>query len=536
MSISACLCSIKKLLTSLVIVVPFICWFSAQGQTLQPYRYEREQKNSDDYFHVISLEEKGLALFRERDKFKNSNRIWELIFLDSTLQEKNSLELEIKERHKMIGYETSENNLYFLFRTGETNRNNLELIDISYKGKELERHLIKPDLDFRLTHFIKAGDNFVFGGYVSNESVLVIYEPQAKSLKVVPGFFQKDTELVDLRANENRTFNCVLINRNSRGERKMTFRTFDQTGKQLLEDAIPIDEDVSLQTGLTSTLEREDLIIAGTYGEKNAKQSNGFYTVSVNPFDEQKIRYVDFGQLSNFVAFLNDKRAERIKQNSKEANAEGRQPAFTSYVMPFRIIENKKGYFLLAEVYNPVNSSAMNTTNPYYYNPYYSPFGYNPWGYYYPGMSRMYRPYSYGPQNAKSTTETKTLETVVVALDEQGNIKWDQSLKLDDIRMPSLQQIGDFVVRDDKLYMLYKKESDLVIKSVVVNSDAATEHTEKIKTSHEGDIIRSEKETESGVRHWFGKSFYVWGYQTLRNTTKDNRVRDVFYINRVDPY
>jgi hypothetical protein len=178
----------------------------------------------------------------------------------------------------------------------------------------------------------------------------------------------------------------------------------------------------------------------------------------------------------------------------------------------------------------------MNTTNPYYYNPYYSPFGYNPWGYYYPAMSRMYRPYMYGPPNSRSANETKTLETVVLALDEQGNIKWDQSLKLDDIRMPSLQQIGDFAVRDDKLYMLYKKESDLIVKSVVLNSDAATEQTEKVRTLHESDMIRSEKETESGVRHWFGKSFYVWGYQTLRNTTKENRVRDVFYINRVDPY
>jgi hypothetical protein len=536
MSTSACLCRLKNVWIPVAAILLSICWIPSEAQLLQPYRYEREQKNSDDYFHVISLEESGLALFRERDKFKNSNRLWELVFLDSMLKEKSSLELEIKERHKMIGYETSKNNLYFLFRTGETNRNNLELIDISYQGKEVGRHLIKPDLDFRLTHFIKAGDNFVFGGYVSNESVLVIYEPQGKSLKVVPGFFQKDTELVDLRTNENQTFNCVLVNRTSRGERKMTFRTFDETGKQLLEDAIPIDEDISLQTGLTSTLEREDLIIAGTYGEKNAKQSNGFYTVSIDPFDDQKIRYVDFGRLNNFVNFLNEKRAERIKENSKEANAEGRQPGFTSYVMPFRIIENKNGYFLLAEVYNPVNSNSMNTTNPYYYNPYYSPFGYNPWGYYYPAMSRMYRPYMYGPPNTRSANETKTLETVVLALDEQGNIKWDQSLKLDDIRMPSLQQIGDFVVRDDKLYMLYKKESDLVVKSVVLNSDASTEQTEKVRTLHEGDMIRSEKETESGVRHWFGKSFYVWGYQTLRNTTKENRVRDVFYINRVDPY
>ncbi|HLT74774.1 MAG TPA: hypothetical protein VKZ68_06800, partial [Ohtaekwangia sp.] len=54
------------------------------AQIAQPYRYELQQKNSDDYFNIISLKENGLALFRERDKFKQNNRLWELILLDST--------------------------------------------------------------------------------------------------------------------------------------------------------------------------------------------------------------------------------------------------------------------------------------------------------------------------------------------------------------------------------------------------------------------------------------------------------------------
>jgi hypothetical protein len=528
--------ALKKGRLALIVVIFTMGYFTAAGQVLQPYRYEREQKNFDDYFHLISLEEKGLALFRERDKFKNSNRIWELIFLDTALKERKTIELEIKERYKMIGYEVAENKIYFLFRTGETNKNDLVLIEVTHEGIENTRQLIKPDMDFRLTHFIKAGNNFVFGGYVSNEAVVLIYTPSDNSLKVVPGFFQKDTELVDLRTNQNQTFNTMLVNRTSRGERKMIFRTFDETGKQLLEDAVLIDENVSLQTGLTSTLKREDLMVAGTYGERNSKQSLGFYTVPVDPFGEQKISFIDFGRLNNFVNYLSDKRAEKIKQNTKDALAEGRKPSFTSYVMPFKIIENKNGYYLLAEVYNPIHSSTMQN-NPYYYNPYYSPYGYNPFmsGYYYPGMSRMYRPYMYGP-STKTADEMKSLETVVVALDQEGNVKWDQSFKLDDIKSASLQQVGDFAINDDKVFIIYKKESDLKIKTVALKSNEASELTEKVKTNSDQDVIRSEKETESGVRHWFGKSFYVWGYQTIRNSTKEDRVRDVFYINRIDPY
>jgi hypothetical protein len=406
--------------------------FAARAQVEQPFRYEREQKNSDDYYHIISLEEKGLALFRERDKFKQNNRIWELIFLDTNLQERKTAEIEIKERYKMIGYEISADHLYFLFRTGETTKNDFVLIQMSFEGLEVARHTVKPDLDFRLTHFIKAGANFVFGGYVNNEAAIVVFDPNASSIKVVPGFFQKDTELVDLRTNQNQTFNTILVDRGSRGERKLVFRTFDETGKQLLEDNVPIDENLTLQTGISSALEREELIIAGTWGERNSKQANGFYFLPVDPFADQKINYVEFGQLNQFVNYLSEKRAQRVKENSKEAVSEGRRSGFTSYVMPFRIMEHPTGFYLLAEVYNPVNTSSLQNTNPYYYNPYYPPYGYNPFwpGFYYPGMSRMYRPFMYGP-NTRSSDEIKSLETVVLSFSQDGKVKWDQSLKLD---------------------------------------------------------------------------------------------------------
>lgn len=508
----------------------------ATAQVTQPVRYEREQKNSDDQFHIIPLGRDGIALFRERDKYKQNNRLWELIFLDADLKEKTALELEIKERHRMIGYEVSPKNIYFLFRTGETSKNDFVLIDISLDGVERGRYAIKPDLDFRLTHFIKAGRNFVFGGYVNNEAVIILFDPAANSLKVVPGFFQKDTELVDLRTNENGTFNTILMDRSNRGEKKVVFRTFDDTGKQLLEDDVVVDENITLLTAMTSTLQREDLIIAGTWGDRNAKQSSGFFTLSVDPFSEQKIKYVDYGSLENFLNYLNQKRAAKIKKQTKELASVGRKPAFSAHVMPFRIAEDDKGFYILAEVYQPSSSSSsMYSNNPYYYNPFYSPYGYSPFynGFYYPGMRRMYRPYMYGP-NSRNSNEIKSLETVVIHVDAQGNVKWDQSLKLDEVRIPALEQVGDFAVVNDVAFLLYKKESELKIKSIPLGGGDALEEAQKIRTSDENDVIRSEKDTDSGVRHWYGNSFYVWGYQTIRNATRKDRVRDVFYINRID--
>lgn len=507
----------------------------AEAQIEQARRYEIQQKNSDDYFTVISLEEDGLALVRERDKFKGNKQLWEIILLDTDLNEKATLEVEINHRHRLLGYEIARGKLYLLFRTGETTKNSLELIELeTTRGQTSARYEIDPELDFRITHFNKVGPNIIFGGYVTNEPAILLFEPSSNSLKVIPGFFQKDNELVELRVNENETFNSVLVDRSQRSQRTVVFRTFDAAGNLLLEDVIPIEEDLTLQNNLSTTLEREELLLMGTWGEKQGKQSLGFYSIAIDPFSQQKINYYYFGVMDHFLDYLNPKRAGKIKESTRDALSDGRTPTFTSYVMPFRIEETPEGFIMLAEVYNP-----SSTMNPYYNSPYGRPYYANPYHYYnpfwpgyHPGM-RMYRPYAYG-DNMRNSDNVKLYETVVVAFDPEGQLLWDHSVTLDDLKRPALEQVSDFYIDNNNLHLIYKKESELRVKSISLDEGVANETTEKIMLNESSDEIRSEKELEDGVRHWVGNSFYVWGYQSIRNpANKENRVRDVFYINKI---
>src|SRR5690606_12874439 len=109
-----------------------------------------------------------------------------------------------------------------------------------------------------------------------------------------------------------------------------------QNGTKLLEDAVSIDNRITLQTGLTSALVREDLILLGTWGEGNSKQSNGFYALPVDPFADQKIQYTAFGELDHFLDFQKEKRASRIKENTRNVIANGGIPNYINFVMPYR--------------------------------------------------------------------------------------------------------------------------------------------------------------------------------------------------------
>jgi hypothetical protein len=514
-----------------------LMYFTSFAQLSQPYRYERKQKNSDDYFHVISLKEQGIALFREREKYKNNNKIWELILLDTTLQEKKVVEFEMKERNKMVGYEITLTHIHLLYRAGETTKNDFELVSVTLNGVEEERHTIKSDLDFKLTHFILAANSLVLGGYVNKEPAIVMYNLITKHIKVVPGFFQKDTELVDLRVNQNNTFNVVLVDRSNREDRTLLFKTFDSSGELLLEDFVPIDEHKSLQTGITSTLEGDDLMILGNWGERNSKNSLGFYALTVDPFKDQKINFIAFGTLTHYLDYLKPKRATKIIENTKSELAARRNPKFVSSVMPYKIVEHKGGFLLLAEIHSAASSAA--SSNPYG-NPYYSnnPYYYNPYGFYpyglgsYPGSSRMYRPYPYS-SSTRQNNEVTIHETVLILFDAKGNVMWDESLVLDNVKVESAEQVSDFNLENDKITFLYKKESELKVKTIDRSDKNTQVLTEKIKTNDPLDEIRSERDSDGFVRQWFGNSFYVWGYQTIRNIKEEDRVRDVFYITKV---
>jgi hypothetical protein len=331
--------------------------------------------------------------------------------------------------------------------------------------------------------------------------------------------------------NENNTFNVVLIDRSLRAERKVSFQTYDERGNLLLEDKVSIDGKLTLQAGITSLLKREDLMLLGTWGEGNSKQSNGFYALPVAPFKEQKIQFVAFGELTHYLDYQKENRAKKIQENTKEVIKAGGVPNYVNYVIPYRVTEYEDGFLLFAEVYNP-SSSFNNYQSPYgssYYNPYYSPYGW-----YYPGFGRLYsRPYSYG-YNSRSSDEIKTYESVLVSFDASGKVQWDYSIDLDEIKRSVLDQVADFHLGRNKLIFLYKKESELKAKTILLDSKESEEITEKVKATYPEDEIRSDKETEGGVSHWYGNTFYVWGYQTLRNNTMDDKVRDVFYINRIE--
>lgn len=499
---------------------------TAFGQYEQKVRYEREQNNADNAWMIISLKDMGLALVRDREKFREGKRLHEIVVLDTALHENWQTELDLDNRLRLIGYDFANRSLYLLFREGETDDGDLTITTIQLDSKEVTHSHIKHEFNFKLTHFWAVAQNIVFGGYVNREPAVLLYRPSDNHLKVVPGFFTSETELLDLRVNQNQTFNTLSTNRSIRSNRKLVLRTFDQDGVQLMEDQIEVDQEKSILTGITSSLLRDELLIAGTYTTGTSKQASGIFTVLADPFKDQAINYYDFAQLTHALDFMNPKRAQKITEEARRDRIKGRDPEYRSYASTIRLDEDENSFLLLTELYNM--SSGMNTS-PYQSSyPYYaSPYGMYPFS---PYASRYYNsPYSFSAPSQSS--DVRVLNSTVAVLNSDGKLEWDHSLPLDDKRKPALEQAADFWFTQNKIVLASKDESDIIIKARFKNNEVESD-TLKTLLKNPTDLIRSESKEDEGVRHWYGNNFYVWGYQSLKDPTivNEDRTRSVFYL------
>ena len=99
----------KTTISGLVLGAILFCSQPTLAQAKQTARFEVEQKGSDTEYIVISLKEAGLLLIRDNEKYNEGKRIWELIRLDTTLQEVWREQLETESRVRLVGYEYRDN-------------------------------------------------------------------------------------------------------------------------------------------------------------------------------------------------------------------------------------------------------------------------------------------------------------------------------------------------------------------------------------------------------------------------------------------
>jgi hypothetical protein len=514
------------------LVFVFLVWLMTcelMAQIAQPARWEHELKYSDESYSIISMRDEGLALIRDLEDYQGGKRKWEVILLDTLLQQTWSTILQTEPEYNFQGYEHTPGQLNLMFRRQETEMVKAQIFDLDLTTKMIRNSETDVKLQIRLTHYTVVDGNCVFGGYVGLDPVLVIFDPVKHKNIMVPGFFFTETELLDVRPNRNGTFNVLLAQR-IQGKKKLIFRAYDKHGNILVEDEIPIDEGKTILGGASSVLEHDEVLIAGSFAFQNNRQASGIFSCLIDPFSEQPVQYTEFHQLQHFLDYLSDRKANRIRQKATERVVYNKNPEYKTSVNIYRIAEFKNGFALYGESYVTSSGSNYTYTNPYG-NPSArtanAPYVYTPYN------SRHYNnPYFYQPPSMSA--EMRMQQGFVIGFDFKGRRIWDYTIPMEDLKAYSVEQVSDFVIWGGTPAFLYKKENELKFSNHGTDTlQTAASKVIPIRLNSTFEESRPADVEEGYVRQWYVTNFFVSGVATIKDVRPGASNRRVFFINKI---
>ncbi len=499
------------------------------GQVNQTQRFELKKKNNDDFFTVLPAGKDGVIIFRDTNDYKKGD-VWQIVVLDTLLNESWDTEVLIDSKYVFKGYDLTNSKLHLLFRDGEYEKRDYHLISVNIKDGEIERFDIKNEVPLELSHITMLPDRLVLAGYVNFSPTLVSYKLGEESFEIIPGFFKDRSNVVDLRDNGNSTFNTVTLEKDYKGT-LLRLRTYSYDGEMLFEREVLADEKYKLLGAKSSGFINGNLVIAGTYSINRSNYAVGIFFIIVKPEGQENVvKYYDFSNFEHFFDYMKPKRAARIKAKLESKVAQGKEFHFPSRLLLHEIRPSNNGYLLAGEIFDP-NYVSVNS-RPGFDDGFASQRELE-------RRRRAAHNYAKQPsklQNVNDADHFDYLESIVFELDSKGNLLWDNSMKIEEIKTLSLEQIVHLSVYDlDEIRMVYKTDEDLYYKSFQ-KSETVEESNSPILLKNESDKIIHTYEGVGRSEYWYDNHFIIWGYHKIEDGLEPSSKskRSVLYVNKVE--
>lgn len=518
--------SVKQMLKNVIILITINLYFlDLAAQIEQPVRYELKKINKENYYSVVSAHEFGIVIFREsNEKQMVKEQLWEVIMLDTDLNEKWKKDYRFDNQLSFVGYEYRNNYFYLLFRKNIGNKDNFNLEQINLSNGNSVSYTIDNLVPLELEEFTIAGQTAIFGGYSKGLPAILLYSLKERKTKVLPGFYKKNTYLIDLNVDDaSNNFHVVLSEKESFNQTILSIKSFNQNGGLLSENRLNIENKKHVISAKTTSLSGNRTIVTGTYGSPNSDLSKGVFFINLSLEQEPEIKYFDFTELDNYLNYLPDRKEQKIKEKIVEKQAKGKQHIIRSRIILHELIPEKGHYIMLAEMYS------SNHYTPLIHN-YYQPYWVNSFNEGARGFVRRLK-----SNSGTQPVSYEYTQAIILGFSEGGDLLWDNSIKIDDVNTAFLDQIVNISTSNSKAVLVYKRKNELISKIIEGGTVIEDNLVQKIKMLHQGDETTSIDGDFGGLNYWYENKFFSWGYHWIKNKQDQGveKRRNVFYINKI---
>jgi hypothetical protein len=206
------------------------------------------------------------------------------------------------------------------------------------------------------------------------------------------------------------------------------------------------------------------------------------------------------------------KREIRVKNRIERKKVKGKRARFNYRFLVHELVFYKDQYILLGEAFYPKYKSVERTS-----------------GGFFTGAALT------GPNIRDGRVFDGYVYThaVVMGFDKDGNLLWDNSFEINDIKSFTLEQFVKLNVQDDKIALVYMYKNQ--IRTKIIKDDQVLEGktSDPIKTFRDNETISKESRNKGNLEYWYGDFLVAHGTQEIVSKDNENYSRRVFYINKV---
>ncbi|HLT71322.1 MAG TPA: hypothetical protein VKZ75_01660 [Cyclobacteriaceae bacterium] len=480
----------------------------------QPDRYEIKLANQEPGFRVASASSEGLVLHR----FVRSNQdnFLELIRLDTTFHEMWQGSINIDRSMIFVGGLANDSYVYFLFHSISTKA--FELIRMDHDDGQYRTYNVNGFIRFSATEFRVTKQALLIGGYFNRVPLVLYYDLATRQSRILPGLLNEDGELTQVKVFEDDTFQVLISGRNYKKQKTIWIKNYRPDGTLIDNYTLEPEENVGLIFGRSTRSVNDMQILSGVYGHRNSEYSRGLFITSIDPTGLQQTKYYNFGDLENFFNYMKAKRSNRIKERIERRKIRGKKVKFNYRFLIHEVIEHDDQFIVLGEAFYPQYSTVSNSSYR---------------GFFYP-RSFTGNPLIRGDQVFDGYRYT---HAIIIGFDKDGNLLWDNSFEINDVKTYFLEQFVRFSVRDDKITLLYLFDNQIRTKIIRDNQVLEGQTIDPIRTLYEDDKLVREKRNNSHLNYWYGNNFYAYGIHEIENESGDQAApkRRVFFVNKINP-
>lgn len=402
---------------------------------------------------------------------------------------------------------TRDSSVYFLFHAFTAKH--FVLYELNQDSGQYRMYTINSFLRFTATECQVTGRGILIGGYFNRVPLVLFYDLYANKSSILPGLLNEDGELTQIKVFEDDSFEVLIGGRNYMRQRTIWIKNYQPDGSIINNVALVPAENKGLIFGRATRSEGNVQILSGVYGFRNSEYSRGLFISTIDPTGAQNTKYYNFGDLQNFFNYMKAKRSNRIKERIKRRKIRGKKVRFNYRFLIHEVIEYNDQFIVLGEAFYPQYTSISNTR--------YMGFHYPKWG------DQVFDGYRY-------------THAVIIGFDRDGNLLWDNSFEINDVKTYSLEQFVRFDVKEDKIVLLYLYENQIRTKIIRDNEVLEGKVIDPIRTLYENDVVVKAKRNTSQLSYWYEGKFYAYGIHEIENEAPGGTVekRRVFFVNKIN--